>query len=187
MRGSVLAEERRNPGGGGVLGYFLSLARALLDMRSFHSAAAVWGGLSCAAVWRLKVCVVSLFFWIAECFSCFEGLLERAVERRACSCCSARTAAFLLARLCCLSALAQRNSARNSASSAAARALAEPGFGGPRVAVARGSAGQHGQVFQPAPTARGHAPVPAEPLSLPGGGPDPGESSVSVSCLFFVG
>ncbi len=54
-RGSVLQEEQRgNQGSHDVIGYFVSLAKALLEMRSFHSAAAVWGGLSSEPVWRIR-------------------------------------------------------------------------------------------------------------------------------------
>jgi hypothetical protein len=61
LLGSVLQEEQRRESSSNVLAYFVSLAKALFDMRSFHSAAAVWGGLS--VVWRRMISnlVLTLF------------------------------------------------------------------------------------------------------------------------------
>ncbi len=51
--GSVAAESGAEAASQ-VLSYFLSLIKCLMDLNSFHSAAALWGGVSCEAVWRLK-------------------------------------------------------------------------------------------------------------------------------------
>lgn len=51
--GSIV-EEQNDEAASQVLGYFVELAKCLIDMNSFHSAAALWGGMSCDAVWRLR-------------------------------------------------------------------------------------------------------------------------------------
>jgi hypothetical protein len=43
-----------------VLEYFLSLIKCLMDLHSYHSAAALWGGISCERVWRLKAAFAGL-------------------------------------------------------------------------------------------------------------------------------
>lgn len=52
VAGSILEEQRGDPSR--VLSYFVSLAKCLFEMNSFQSCAAIWGGISNDAVWRLK-------------------------------------------------------------------------------------------------------------------------------------